>query len=60
MFDATPSLNSFFKVLSLSLDRKKVPYISTLEAQKVVQPALLACCPLSILSPCLKERALTP
>lgn len=34
VFNATPSLNEFFKVLSLSLDKKGVPYISTLEAQK--------------------------
>jgi hypothetical protein len=34
-FEDNPSLKDFFKVLSLSLDRKGQPYVSTVEARKV-------------------------
>jgi hypothetical protein len=34
-YEENPKLKDFFKVLSLSLDRKGLPYISTMEARKV-------------------------
>jgi hypothetical protein len=34
-YEANPALKDFFKVLSLSLDRNGLPYISTMEARKV-------------------------
>jgi hypothetical protein len=34
-YEENPKFKDFFKVLSLSLDRKGLPYISTLEARKV-------------------------
>ena len=34
-YEENPKLKEFFKVLSLSLDRKGLPYISTMEARKV-------------------------
>jgi hypothetical protein len=36
VFNDTPALRTFFKILSLSLDKQGVPYISTLEALKVL------------------------
>lgn len=34
-YEENPKLKSFFKVLSLSLDNKGLPYISMMEAYKV-------------------------
>lgn len=34
-FNGSRALQDFFKVVSLSIDKRNVPYISTLESRKV-------------------------
>jgi hypothetical protein len=43
-FEENKRLADFFKVLSLSLDKKGLPYISTMEAHKVIDVHCRAGC----------------
>lgn len=40
-FNGSRALQEFFKVVSLSIDKQNVTYISTLEGSKVSRPGLL-------------------